>query len=374
MALIPLRNEEETMGLLQFNDSRPNLFTPGMIRFYEKLGYSIGITLAKRKTEEEKSRLEGQLVAAQKMEPLGVLAGEVAHDLNNILSGLVSYPELLKMQIDGIIGTLEKKNPLRKKLSGMKKFVNKIESSGNRAADVVQNLLSMARRGVSMMTVLNLNDIVSEYLISPEFGNLKTLHPGVLFETNLESGLINISGSAVHLPKTLMNLVNNAAEALPGGGKVTITTTNRYIDQPIRGYESVQEGDYAVLTVADNGIGIPSEELPRIFEPFYTRKVMGRSGSGLGMAVVWGTVKDHKGYIDVNSIKGEGSIFNLYFPITRGKIEQEKTSVPVENYMGHGETVLVVDDVKEQRQIASQHQGCFDALVARLMPLKVIDK
>jgi signal transduction histidine kinase len=116
-----------------------------------------------------------------------------------------------------------------------------------------------------------------------------------------------------------MNLVSNAAEAMLEGGTIIIRAENQYIDQPIKGYDDVEEGDYVVLTVSDSGIGIPPEEISQIFEPFYTKKVMGRSGTGLGMAVVWGTVKDHKGYIHVESGIGRLTTFKLYFPVTREK-------------------------------------------------------
>jgi CheY-like chemotaxis protein len=150
-----------------------------------------------------------------------------------------------------------------------------------------------------------------------------------------------------------MNLVSNAAEAMPDGGTMTISTANRYVDTPIYGYETVEEGDYVVLSVFDNGVGISSENLTRVFEPFYTKKVMGRSGTGLGMAVVWGTVKDHKGFIDVQSIPGEGTRFDLYFPVTRKERSTEEVSLSLEQLRGN-ETVLVVDDVQEQREIASR--------------------
>jgi CheY-like chemotaxis protein len=121
----------------------------------------------------------------------------------------------------------------------------------------------------------------------------------------------------------------------------------------VRGYDEVKEGDYVVLTVADNGVGISSQDAQRIFEPFYTKKVMGRSGTGLGMAVVWGTVKDHKGYIELRSTPGKGTTFDLYFPVTRKDAEKDKAPTSIQEYMGHGQAILVVDDVQEQREIAS---------------------
>ena len=296
------------------------------------------ITKLKR-AEEEKKKLEQQLHKAQKMEAIGTLAGGVAHDLNNILTGMLSYPDLLLMD-------LPQDSPLRKP-------IETIQESGKKAAAIVDDLLTMARRGVTVSEIVNLNDIISNYLVSPEFEKLKSFHPLVDFAATVDSELMNIRGSSVHLLKTIMNLVSNAAEAMPEGGLLTISTKNQYIDQPIRGYADVQKGDYVLLKVSDTGIGISNEDLPRLFEPFFTKKVMGRSGTGLGMAVVWGTVKDHKGYIDVESLEGNGTTISLWFPITNRKVVECKHNYPVERYMGNGESILVIDDLKNQREIAS---------------------
>jgi PAS domain S-box-containing protein len=291
-----------------------------------------------RRAEEDKEKMASRLQRAQKMEAIGTLAGGVAHDLNNILAGLVSYPELLLMEIP-------QGSPLRKP-------VLTIQKAGERAAAIVQDLLTLARRGVAAMEVVELNAIVSAFLNSPEHRNMAQYHSHVTVEGHLETTLLNILGSPVHLSKTVMNLLSNAYESMPDGGKITITTKNRYIDRPIRGYDHVAEGDYAVLCVADQGIGISGDDMERIFEPFYTKKVMGRSGTGLGMAVVWGTVKDHHGYIDVESTEGIGSTFTLYFPVTRRPRAFKESPLTVEAYRGKGETLLVVDDVEEQRGIA----------------------
>jgi signal transduction histidine kinase len=293
----------------------------------------------RKQAEKQRLELEAQLQRAQKMEAIGTLAGGVAHDLNNILSGLVSYPELLLMDIP-------QDSPLRKPILTIK-------GSGEKAATIVQDLLTLARRGVAATEVINLNQIIEEYLKSPEFKKLESYHPNIQFETKLEQHLLNIMGSPVHLSKTVMNLISNASEAILNGGKICISTENRYIDGPVSGYDEVEEGDYALLTVSDNGVGISIENRERIFEPFYTKKIMGRSGTGLGMAVVWGTVKDHNGYIDVQSTEGQGSTFSLYFPVTREQLPIEKSRVSIENYMSNGEKILVIDDVKEQREIAS---------------------
>jgi CheY-like chemotaxis protein len=213
--------------------------------------------------------------------------------------------------------------------------------------------LTLAKRGVSATEVVNLNNIISEYLNSPEHEKLKLYHPGVEVETDLKAGHLNILGSPVHLSKVVMNLVSNAAEAMVKGGTISISTENQYIDRPIRGYDDVEEGDYVVLRVSDTGTGISSEDIGRIFEPFYTKKKMGRSGTGLGLAIVWGTVKDHKGYIDLQSTEGKGTTVNLYFPVTRQEPAKDQAGLSIEDYMGSGESILVVDDVEEQREVAS---------------------
>ena len=200
---------------------------------------------------------------------------------------------------------------------------------------------------------MNLNSLVNEYFHSPEHAELIRYHQSINVQADLASDLLNIRGSAIHLKKTVMNLMSNAAEAQPKGGVVRMRTENRYVDEPIRGYSDVQEGDYSVLVVEDKGEGIAQDDLTRIFEPFYTKKAMGRSGTGLGMAVVWGTVQDHSGYIDVASNIGEGTIFELYFPATRDEIADKTSPVHISEYMGNQESILVVDDVKEQREIAT---------------------
>ncbi len=293
-----------------------------------------------KRAEKDKRALETRLQRAQKMEAIGTLAGGVAHDLNNILSGIVSYPELLLMDIP-------QDSPLRKP-------VLTIQKAGERAAAIVQDLLTLARRGVVTTKVLNLNSIISEYLKSPEFENLKINHPNVQIKTDFETDLLHILGSPVHLSKTIMNLVTNAAEAIPDLGEINISTRNSYIDESLSGFDKIKEGDYVILTVSDTGIGIPSEDLERIFEPFYTKKVMGKSGTGLGMAVVWGTVKDHKGYIDVRSKGGKGTEFSLYFPVIRQDLTRDDPLLCIEDLMANGESVLVVDDVEDQRKIASE--------------------
>ncbi|MBE0585173.1 MAG: response regulator, partial [Desulfofustis sp.] len=212
----------------------------------------------------------------------------------------------------------------------------------------------LARRGVAVSQVVSLNRIVADYLQSPEYQKLRHDHPGVVFTCRLDEQLSDILGSPVHLSKTVMNLVANGAEACGGGrGQVVIATRNQSINETLHGYDEVEVGDYAVLTVSDDGIGIAEEDQKRIFEPFYSKKVMGRSGTGLGMAVVWGTVRDHCGAIDLISAPGQGTELSIYFPVTRERRPAEPEDRGVAALTGHGESILVVDDVAEQREIAA---------------------
>lgn len=301
-------------------------------------------TIALRSQELEKEiserqQIEERLDRAEKMEMIGTLAGGVAHDLNNILSGIVTYPELLLMKIPA-------DSPLTKPLQTIKE-------SGEKASAIVQDLLTLARRGVSVKEPVNLNTLLIDYLHSPEFKFLQSYHANIEIVTDCAPDLLPILGSSMHLAKTIMNLITNAAESMPQGGQLRIKTENRYIDNSLRLYEKIDQGEYVVLEIADMGSGIKPEDLDRIFEPFYTTKKMGKSGTGLGMAVVWGTVKDHLGYINCESQVGAGTTFTLFFPVTSKIYQHQMETVSFADYRGNGEKILVIDDVEEQREIAS---------------------
>jgi two-component system cell cycle sensor histidine kinase/response regulator CckA len=287
----------------------------------------------------ERHELELKLENAQKMEFMGTIAGGVAHDLNNILSGIVSYPDLLLMQVP--------------EDSAWVKPLQTIKKSGEKAAVIVQDLLTLARRGVANKQPVDLNEIITVFLNSPEWHKIISFHPQVRMRTKLAEDLKPISGSPVHLSKTVMNLISNAAEALPEGGEVAIVTQNRYLDESKMGDTTFPSGEYVLLQVSDNGIGISKEDLSKIFEPFYTKKVMGRSGTGLGLAVVWGTVQDHQGTIDVISETDCGTTFNLFFPASDDEVHGFVADSPNKGRRGGGETILIVDDIDAQRVIAS---------------------
>ncbi|MGD9365947.1 MAG: response regulator [Desulfobacteraceae bacterium] len=284
--------------------------------------------------------LERKLARAEKMQAIGLMAGGVAHDLNNILAGIISYPELLLHQ-------LPEESNLRKPLLA-------IYESGKRAATVVADLLTVARGAAAEREVHDLNRMVREYLDSPECVKLKSLYPHISRQAHLDANKPFISCSPVHIKKCLMNLVTNAAEAIGDQGVIKVATRNQYLVPEEEGEQGLSEGEYVVLTVEDNGPGISEIDLEHIFEPFYTRKMMGRSGSGLGLTVVWNTVQDHGGRVKVER-SGGGTVFQLCFPVVPGEdsraAENDDATV---NLNGNQEHVLVVDDEPHLRDIAAQ--------------------
>ncbi len=307
----------------------------GNITHYESLIMDVTERIT---AEEERKKIEDQLRESQKMEIVGTLASGVAHDLNNILSGIVSYPELILLDLP--------------EDSPFKKAVMTIKKSGEKAAVIVQDLLTLARRSVPISEILNLNNIINELKNSPEYHNMRAYHSDISVSFNLDMKLCNLKGSSTHLSKSVMNLLSNAAEAIRDKGKITVSTFNKEIQSPAHVYrKSIKTGSYVVLSVKDTGTGISDKDLARIFEPFYTKKTMGRSGTGLGMPVVWGTVEDHNGFIDIKSDEGKGTEFILYFPVT----DEEngiKHQPDINTYQGNGESILVIDDILEQREIA----------------------
>jgi len=289
----------------------------------------------------ERKRVEERLARVEKLEMIGALAGGVAHDLNNILSGIITYPDLLLLKLPA-------DSPLVKPLQSIK-------LSGEKAAAIIQDLLTLARRGarVKKETVC-LNRVIAEYLHSPEYQQLRSRRPDIEVVAACGADLHPVVGSLAALTKAVINLTCNAAEAMAQGGTIRIATENRRLDTTLKRYEQINPGQYAVLTVEDQGGGIEPEDLARIFEPFHTSKKMGQGGTGLGMAVVWGTVKDHDGFIDCASQKGQGARFELYFPATADPVQEPPPHTPrTPDVQGRGEKILIIDDSREQRELAA---------------------
>lgn len=248
----------------------------------------------------EKKRLQQKLIQAQKMEAIGNLAAGIAHDLNNILTGLISYPDLILLEIPP-------ENPLHAKIVS-------IRNSGKKAAAIVQDLLSLARRRDPATEMVDINGVINEYLSSPEYHELRRHHDGVLISSHLSDKPALVKGSALQLAKVVMNLVHNAIEASAAGDRIVIATDTITLNAPRDAYERIAAGSYVRITVADGGSGIATADLPRIFEPFFSRKKVGRSGTGLGMSIVWSSVKDHRGFVDLTSQEGHGTTFQVYLP------------------------------------------------------------
>lgn len=290
-----------------------------------------------KRLEQERQELRDKLATAQRMESLGVLAGGVAHDLNNILGPLVGYPQLIQEY-------LPPDSPIREQ-------VITIEKSAKRAADVVQDLLTLARRGRYEMEPLQINKVLRQNLEAAEFKNALTQRPQIELQTELGVELPYIHGSTPHLSKVVTNLVFNAIDAMPEGGTLAIRSRCNYLEQLVSGFDQINPGRYVIISVSDTGTGIPPENIKRIFEPFYSTKQMGRSGSGLGLAVVYGVVKDHNGYVDVISEVGRGAEFLIYLPIADA-FQPAAEPVETAGIWGEGH-LLVVDDIEEQRQLAA---------------------
>ncbi|SHI44123.1 PAS domain S-box-containing protein [Malonomonas rubra DSM 5091] len=286
--------------------------------------------------QSERKELEQKLNRAQKMEAVGTMASGVAHDLNNILAGIINYPELLLRKVP--------------EESGLRQSLEAIRDSGQRAAAVVADLLTVARGVASVREAHDVHGLIREYFDSPECDKIKGSHPEIRCVQALDAKNSVVDCAPMQLKKALMNLTLNAAEAAGEDGQVSIVTANETIEDSEQG---LAPGEYLVLSVIDNGTGIAQADLERIFEPFYTKKEMGRSGSGLGLTVVWNMVQDHRGKVQVESSES-GSCFKIYLPLSTDQIIAEKTDENVEYLVGNGERILVVDDESHMRDIACQ--------------------
>ena len=279
--------------------------------------------------------LEDQLDRAKKLESVGLIAGGVAHDLNNLLTSLMGYPDLLLRRLDD-------NHPFYRPLT-------RIRDAGLKAAAIVQDLLTLARRGVKSMEPLNVHDLLSRIFNSPEFTVLRSTHPKVQFRLETESHLPYTLGSEPHLEKALINLIRNAAEAIRETGSVTVSVQRVHLDAPKAGYETIPAGRYIAVRIRDTGTGIPEKDLPHIFEPFYTKKKMGQSGTGLGMTIIWHAVKDMQGFIDVASRPEDGTTFTVYLPQMEPPDHAQSLHTEHSIPRGAGERILVVEDMEDQR-------------------------
>lgn len=296
----------------------------------------------------ERIKLEEQLHRDRRMKALGLMAGGVAHDLNNILSGVVGYPDILLRQLD--------------KDSQIRGTIKSIKKSGEQAAEVVSDLLTVVRGGVVKKEHTDINALVRDYFESNEFAKLKKNNPHISYDLHLDDKVSLLGCSSMHIRKALMNLVINGTEAVVDQGSVSVITELKEIKSQLECHSGLLEpGKYVVIAVKDTGLGIAQKDLNSIFEPFYSKKVMGKSGTGLGMALVWNAVMDHGGGIQLNS-DPNGTLLEMYFPIGNeeasdsldAKLAKAPPGEEYKHYMGNGEKILVVDDEAQQRDLAEQ--------------------
>ena len=293
------------------------------------------------RAEEEKLMLQLKLAKAQKLRALGLMAGSVAHDLNNILTGIVSYPDLLLSQMT----ETDRYYP----------SIKKIQEAGQRASAVVSDLVSIARGRLPKTSVENINDIILSHLSSLEHTERQANYPGVVIQTQLQKDLFNTYCSPQHIHKILLNLIGNALDALHDDGVIKITTTNCHLSKPIAiGEQTVlTAGEYIKLSVADNGPGIDEKDKDHIFDPFYSTKKMGKSGTGLGLSIVWNTVQEHSGWVEVKDNQ-PGVRFEIYLPGTRDAVYTSQDVGEARSLQGGGESILLIDDEQEQNDIMTK--------------------
>jgi len=308
------------------------------------LGTRQDITERKMAAELEKE-LRERLDRAARMESLGVLVGGVAHDLNNILGPIVALPDMVSEYIarNGNAEDREHGNAI--------KAMQAIKASGQRAAAVVNDLVVMGRRGQFQKAPVNMNLVVDQALNTRELQSLLAKRPQVTVIRQLSTEQLWSLGSEVRLLRVIVNLVGNAIESIAGRGDVTIRTARKVFTEPYAGFEIVPAGDYALIEIRDTGCGIDAKTFVRMFEPFFSTKTPSeRSGSGLGLSVVSGLIKDHAGFLDVKSVEGEGTSFVVFLSaMAAANVPAELRNTPLPT--GH-ERILVVDDDPGQQTLS----------------------
>jgi two-component system cell cycle sensor histidine kinase/response regulator CckA len=284
----------------------------------------------------DRRKLESDLRQAQKMDAIGRLAGGVAHDFNNLLLVISAYAELM-------LDSLAQDDPLRRN-------VDEIITASRRAADLTRQLLAFGRKQLQLLQVLDLNTVIGE--ITRMLPRLIGEDIELVFVPGEELG--KVKADPVQIEQIVMNLAANARDAMPDGGTLTIETASVQVDESyIQRHSIVPPGDYVLLTVTDSGQGIAPEHLPHIFEPFYTTKEAGK-GTGLGLATVYGIVKQTGGFVWVYSEPGLGTTFKIYLPQVQSASSEIRITMPVETSPRGCETLLLVEDEASVRQ-ASLH-------------------
>jgi two-component system, cell cycle sensor histidine kinase and response regulator CckA len=284
----------------------------------------------------ERKRLEAQIRQVQKLEAIGQLAGGIAHDFNNILAAILMSLDMLKIK--------HASNP------ELQQGLKDLDTEAHRAADLTRQLLMFSRRSVLSVKPLDLNDIVTNLL--KMLSRLIGEHIDLRFDGKAD--LPSVAADASMLDQVIMNLVVNARDAMPHGGRITISTSAVHIGEEQVGEGSERRaGDFLCLTVADTGCGMDTETLKRIFDPFFTTKELGK-GTGLGLATVHGISAQHSGWVEVESTLGKGTTFRVFLPAAEGEAEEIIPELSVAQAPRGNETLLVVEDDREVRRLLSQ--------------------
>ena len=279
--------------------------------------------------------MQERLATTKRMRALSVLAGGVAHDLNNALGPLVGLPDI-------ILHELDQADPAQGAFAELRADVVAIKGASQRAAQTIKDLLTLGRQGRTSREPLDLNRAVAGCVSAalPQLTEAPNRRVSVVVDVPEEP--LVVRASEAQLARAITNLVRNAVEAIPADGQVVVRTRQTSVMEPTVGYETIPAGDYAVVTVSDNGEGIPADQLGWVFEPFASRKRLGdNSGTGLGLAIVHGVVKEHEGFVDVTSTVGQGTTFSLYLPCTQAKV---RSSRPVSAAPPGCANILIVDD------------------------------
>jgi len=332
IALIPLRIGKDIVGLLQLNDRRKDQFTLEKIHSFEVLCATIGSTIARKRSEEEKVKLAAQLRQSQKMDAIGTLAGGVAHDFNNVLTAIIGFGRMAQKRVKEDKSTME--------------FIEEILDSAHSAAELTHSLLAFSRKETINVKIVDLNDIVMK--INKML--LRVIGEDIKLTIMPLASELTIMADAGQLEMVLLNLATNARDAMPGGGELTIHTGMVDVDRSYAEANLFENtGMYAVLTVSDTGSGMDHDTMDNIFEPFFTTKEVGK-GTGLGLSMVYGTIKQHNGNINVNSEPGKGTTFRIYLPMITDTEEAEREAARPAP-LGRGETILLAEDDTKVRKI-----------------------
>jgi signal transduction histidine kinase/ActR/RegA family two-component response regulator len=344
---LPLLAEKQVIGALNIYAAEPDAFDIDEVRLLTELANDLAygimalrIRAERKQAEEEKEKIQAQLLQVQKMEAIGTLAGGVAHDFNNLLTTIQGYTDLALMKV-------KETDPLYKNLEYIRR-------ASMRAAGLTRQLLLFSRKQPMELTPLNINWTVEDLLkmLNRVIGEDITIH------NDIEPKLWTVQADAGNIEQVIMNLVINAKDAMPEGGKLTIKTENVIIDEDhCKDIPEARPGRYVCLSVMDTGVGMNKEVIEHIFEPFFTTKEIGR-GTGLGLSIVYGIVKQHQGWTNVYSEPGQGSTFKIYLPALSAKTEDEsERKTPIQEFRGKGERILLVEDEEDTRNFVTKVLG-----------------